>query len=158
MRENKEYWGSEGAGILAIATDTGKWLVAHRSSEVKQPNCWGVVGGKVEENEKPSVGAKREFHEETGYDGSLKIQEVYNWVSPDKNKDGSPKFVYHNFLGEIEKGSWEPETNFETKEFKWCTYEELLAIAPKHFGLDTLLKHRGKIIEEISQKYKKGKS
>lgn len=151
--ENKEFWGNQGAGILAIATDTGKWLVAHRSSEVKQPNCWGVIGGKVENQEKPGTGARREFYEETGYEGVLNIQEVYNWISPDKKVDGTPKFVYHNFLGEFVKGDWEPEVNFETTEFKWCTYKELLDLKPKHFGLELLIKNRNEIIERLSKKY-----
>lgn len=154
MRESKEYWGSEGAGILAIATDTGKWLVAHRSPEVKVPNTWGVIGGKIEHYEKPSTAARREFEEETGYQGKVNnIREVYRWVSPDKLHDGTPKFIYYNFLGEIVKGDWEPVTNFETAEFRWCTYEELLALKPKHFGLDSLLRFKGDLIREMSLKY-----
>jgi hypothetical protein len=61
--------------------------------------------------------------------------------------------VYYNFLGEIVKGDWEPVKNFETSEFKWCSFEELMALEPKHFGLTALLKHRGEVIREISKQY-----
>lgn len=153
LREG-QYWGSEGAGILAIASDTGKWLVAHRSPRVKQPNTWGVVGGKIDPHELPSAAARREFREETGYPGHVNTVEIYKWIAPEKLSDGTtPKFVYYNFLGEIVKGDWEPVKNFETSEFRWCSYEELVALEPKHFGLAALLDNKSDIIREVSLRH-----
>ena len=44
-----------------------KYLVIKRSpSKIVAPNMVHTIGGKVDENEDPFVGAKRELEEETG--------------------------------------------------------------------------------------------
>lgn len=150
--ENRTYWGSQGAGILAFAEDTNKWLVALRSSVVKEPNTWGVVGGKLDErDDSPQEAAQREFEEETGYSGPIKLQKAYIYTSQEKNRNtGNPFFTYHNFIGIIQKGSWEPKLNWETKLFDWFDYKELMELEPKHFGLKSLLANSYNIIKDIS--------
>ena len=153
--ENNGYWGSQGAGILAIAIDTGKWLLALRSGRVNyEPYTWSNIGGKVDEGEtQPERAARREFFEETEYNGPLKLYPAYIYQSPSKNETGEPKFTYHNFIGEIIKGNWEPKINWETDRFTWLDYKGLLEIKPKHFGLRELLKHSGDLIKNLSYKY-----
>lgn len=153
--ENRGYWGSQGAGILAIATDTGKWLLALRSNKVHfEPNTWAIIGGKMDTGEvSPEQSAKREFVEETGYLGSMKLYSAHIYQSPKMNKEEKPKFIYHNFIGEIVKGNWEPKANWETNKFAWLDYEGLLKIEPKHFGLIELIKNSRKLIKDLSKKY-----
>lgn len=153
--EDRGYWGSQGAGILAMAVDIGKWLVALRSDQVKyEPGTWSSIGGKMDLGEvSPERSALREFLEETGYNGPVKLHQAHVYQSPERSDTKKPKFVYYNFLGEIVKGQWEPKLNWETKRFDWVDYEELLEIEPKHFGLTELIKKSGNLIRELSIKH-----
>lgn len=88
--------------------------------------------------------AKREFIEETEYNGDIKLIPAYVY------RDGS--FAYHNFFGLVDY-EFEPELNWETQSYKWMTYEELKALPKKHFGLVALLKNSSKELEALlSQK------
>jgi len=138
----EEYWGSRGAGILPIAKDTGRILVAMRSPYVQEPNTYGVWGGAIDSDEKPEKAAEREFDEETGFRGPMKMIPAY------KFKDGS--FTYHNFLGIVDS-EFNPRLNWETASYKWITFEELVDLRPKHFGLKLLLKHSGTLIQKHTE-------
>ena len=153
--ESRGYWGSQGAGVLAIATDIGKWLVALRSGGVGyEPHTWSTIGGKIDDEEmSPDQAARREFFEETEYNGPLTLHPAYVYVSPEKDKLRKPKFSYHNFIGEIVKGDWEPQINWETDRFVWVGYEGLMELSPKHFGFTALLKHSGDVIRHLSKRY-----
>jgi 8-oxo-dGTP pyrophosphatase MutT (NUDIX family) len=151
--ESRGYWGSQGAGILAIATDTGKWLLGLRSNATTfEPGTWALIGGKMDENN-PRNAAKREFIEETGYQGTFDLHQAHTYKSPEKGENGEPKFVYHNFVGEIVKGHWEPKLNWETAKFIWVDYEGLQKIKPKHFGLIELLRNSDELIRYLSKKH-----
>lgn len=138
-----EYWGNQGAGVLTRAKDTGRWLVALRGPGTPQPLTWAVVGGKTEPGEFPRQTAAREFREETGFAGSVRLRELYRWRSP-----RSP-FIYHTFLGETPT-EWEPQLTAETAAFRWCRLDELLALSPKHFGLVALLENTLETLKEMS--------
>lgn len=141
-----DHHGRAGAGILAIAKDTGKWLVALRSHEVKEPGTWAGVGGKIEDGEDPKEAAVREFKEETGYKGEIHLQKAIEYKKP--------HFTFHNFIGEIEKGTWEPKKNWENDEFRWLTFKELLNLEPKHFGLEKLIERSESLIKGVSDRHR----
>lgn len=135
----ENYWGTKGAGILPIATDTRKLLVSLRSEHVNEPGTYGVIGGKIDnDSNDPSVEAKREFLEETGYSGALRL--VPSYVFKDND------FQYYNFIGIVPK-EFTPRLNWESKSMTWITLDELLKLEPKHFGLRKLLKHSIKQIQ-----------
>lgn len=136
----KEYWGSEGAGILAYAQDTGKFLLSFRSGMVASGNTWGVIGGaikgvKSEKNVTPKQGALKEFGEETGYDGSfLSLTPLYTFQDKD--------FQYHTFLGIIpeEFTPWPSKKHaWENSWFSWYDLDEMLELPNKHFGVEKML-------------------
>jgi 8-oxo-dGTP pyrophosphatase MutT (NUDIX family) len=161
-RRNKEYWGSAGAGIIPLARSTGRFLIPLRSWQVMEPHTYGTIGGKLDridmddeydpddegyvdsesepdserssasgsEYEEPEDAAVREFYEETGYDGPVDLFALYVF------SDGN--FRYYNFLGVIED-EFDPDTNWETDEWVWVRFDELLKLRPKHFGLESLL-------------------
>ena len=130
----EQYWGTEAAGILAFAKSEKLFLLAHRSPHVNEPNTYGIIGGKLESGESAIQGARREFFEETGYNGQMQISTL--------NQFHDEGFTYTNFLGIVPtKFNPNPDSgsHWETTSFEWVTFEGLLKIHPKHFGVEHLL-------------------
>lgn len=133
----EDFWGNVGGGILPICTTTGRILLPFRSKYVNEPHCWGVWGGKIDEEEGQSENdiddvVKREFMEESGYDGDITLKPAYIFETPTKS------FKYYNFIGLLDH-EHKPTLNWETESYKWVTFEQLMSIKPKHFGLSGLL-------------------
>lgn len=133
------FWGDTGAGILPICTKTKRILLCLRSKHVNEPNTWGIIGGKIDNDENPEVAAKRELREETSYAGNIKMIEAFKYVSSDGH------FTYHNFIGLVDE-EFEVYCDWENERGQWLSYDELLKINPKHFGLTSLIKNSKKII------------
>jgi len=130
--DNKSnFWGNSGSGVLPICKKTGKILVGLRSKYVNEPNTWNGFGGKIDNEEDPKCAAKREFEEETKYHGN--IQMVNAFVFKTKG------FVYYNYIGLI-SNEFKPENSWETESTKWITFDELMKLKDKHYGLESLLK------------------
>lgn len=139
----ESFWGNRGAGVLAIAYTSGKILVPMRSDYVNEPNTWGVIGGKVDSDDKHlEKTVKREFEEETGYDGKLKLFKAAVYSPP------GVKFKYHNYIGLVDD-EFEAIPNWETSYFEWVTLDELFRLEPKHFGLEFLLKNSIWLIQDV---------
>ena len=117
------------AGLLAIAD--GKVLLGFRSSTVDNPHTWAVIGGGSEKGETPSQTAKREFKEETKFEGSLNISPVY---LDERKKD------YHVFKAQVAK--FEAKVDDENDRFGWFTLAEVKELKQKHFGIRRLLDAR----------------
>lgn len=134
------FWGNYGAGILPLALNTSKFLIGKRSPHVNEPNTWGVFGGKIDDEEAMNFKhqAIQEFEEETGYSGTIELYPAYVY------KDSEGTFEYHNFIGIIPK-EFHPTLNWETSKTQWVTFNELMKISPKHFGLTSLLNDRKSI-------------
>jgi 8-oxo-dGTP pyrophosphatase MutT (NUDIX family) len=139
-RPNPEYWGVAGAGVLAMARDTGRFLVQLRSPLVMEPGTWNVVGGALEIEdydgsvEDPEGGAYREFFEETGYDGLLQLEPLWLYYDPEQD------FEYHTFLG-VMPHEFRPHQTWESSGWAWLDFNELVNLEPKHYGLAELLSH-----------------
>jgi 8-oxo-dGTP pyrophosphatase MutT (NUDIX family) len=127
---NKNFWGNIGAGVLPISKETKKILLSYRSKFVNEPNTWGVWGGKLDDNENIESTVKREFIEETNYSKNIELISAYVFKT-----EG---FEYHNFIGIVEE-EFTPILNWETEDYLWVSFDELLNIEPKHFGLEKLL-------------------
>lgn len=146
LNQNPEYWGTAGAGILPVALDTGRFLLALRSDEVMEPGTIGIIGGKLDtlsdyddedDLEDPVDAALREFEEETRRSADIVSDLIPLYVF----HDNSVGFVYYNFLGIVDSEFY-ARTNWETDEWMWLTLDELKKIRPKHFGLKALLNDR----------------
>lgn len=134
------FWGKQGAGILLVAQDTGRVLLTLRSSNVKEPNTWGIPGGAMDEGETdPAEAAKREASEELGFNGEL-IKLVPAYVFKIKN------FEYHNFLGLVPT-EFEPTLDWENSRALWFDIDRL----PRrlHFGVRHLFKNSRQMIKRI---------
>lgn len=122
------FWGAQGAGCIFFAKNTGRFLIAHRSSYVQEPNEWGVFGGAIDKGESPQEAVRREVHEETGYTGHFDLIPLYVF------KKGS--FRYSNFVAVVDK-EFEPRLDWETQDTIWCEWGDWPS--PMHFGLQALL-------------------
>jgi 8-oxo-dGTP pyrophosphatase MutT (NUDIX family) len=136
--EPHKFWGNIGGGVLPICLKTKRILLPLRSEFVNEPNTWGIWGGKLDEDEVQTDiqdVVRREFKEETDYDcNCFELVPAYIFETPNKS------FKYYNFIGLFEN-EFTPKLNWETKKFKWVTFDELIKIEPKHFGLKGLLEH-----------------
>ena len=136
----KEFWGSMGAGVLPICTTTGRILLAQRSGYVQEPYTWSSWGGKIDDHEtNPKEAALREFNEETQHSGSMNLLEAYIYKHGD--------FTYYDFIGLLDK-EFQPKLNWETSRAEWVSYDELLKLNSKHFGLHALIKNSGDLIQK----------
>ena len=147
---NDRFWGTIASGILPIAKSTGRILIPFRSKYVNEPNTWGTFGGKLDDmkTNDPKKAAKIELEEEAGYGGNIKLINAY--IYKKKDQEGNNIFTYYNYIGIIDD-EFEPILNWETESYKWVTFEELLSIEPKHFGLKGLIENSKDLIKRYSK-------
>lgn len=126
--ETGKFWGSQGAGAVFYAEDTGRILIQHRSKYVNEPSTWGVIGGAIDAGEDPEEAMIREVREETDYHGPMKAELIYTFQSG--------KFQYHNFLVTVPE-EFEPHHGWESQGHVWTTLDDLPE--PLHFGFKALL-------------------
>lgn len=139
-----KFWGNSGAGVLPICVNTGKILVPLRSKYVNEPRTYGIFGGKTDNDETPEHAAKRELVEEAGYHGNYKLIPAYVYKSSDNT------FTYYNFIGLVEE-EFKPILDWETEAAQWITFEELINLKPKHFGLESLIANSGDLIKKYTE-------
>ena len=125
------FWGKQGAGCVFKAKDTGRFLIAHRSRWVQEPNTWGTWGGAIDANENPKDAMLREIKEETGYSGEIQLQHLWTF----EHESG---FRYYNFLA-IVPTEFEPILDWENQGFAWV--EKGQWPTPLHPGFEALLAH-----------------
>lgn len=125
------FWGKRGAGCLFYSTATSRYLIAHRSAEVEEPETWGTWGGAIDSKESPEKAVAREAKEETGYTGSAVFKHIWTF----KHSSG---FQYFNFLALIED-EFKPTLNWETQGYKWVKAGEWPQ--PLHPGMIKLLEN-----------------
>ena len=147
---DSQYWGSEAAGCIFIAKDTGRILLSYRTAPSTEPNTWAGWGGKIDGNETPAQAVEREIEEETGFNGDYKITPIYTYEDP--NND----FKYYNYVV-IVPYEFTPQLNWEHSKSQWVEYGEWPT--PLHFGIQALLNVAGnkiyKIISLLKQKQQK---
>lgn len=139
-------WSSIGAGIVPFCEKTKRFLVGLRSEDVLEPHTWGGFGGKLDIDEgideTISTAAKRELVEETGFSGNIEL--IKGFIFKERN------FEYHNYIGLVSE-EFQPVLNWENDEARWMTYDELLRLRPKHFGLERFLQESKLIFEKLAK-------
>lgn len=124
------FWGNAGAGGLFYAEDTGRYLIAKRSSQVNEPNTWGTWGGKLDGDETFEEALDREIREETGYDGPYRLRHLSTFQSGD--------FVFNNYLIIVPR-EFKPKHSWETSDHRWVEVGQWPK--PLHFGMRSLIPH-----------------
>lgn len=122
------FWGAQGAGVIFLARDTRRFLLAHRSDDVEQPGTWGTWGGAIDAGEDPEEAARREAVEETGR--GVKIERMVPLFVFRKNT-----FRYSNFLAVVDH-EFMPRLGWETQGYRWCEFGRWPS--PPHFGLTAI--------------------
>ena len=113
MLDNKK----KNVWVITVAQNTGRVLVAKRSSNVKNSGEYNFIGGKINKNEYPIKAAARELREETGF--IAKIGELYN-IKYLNNKN----YSIHGYVYLIPEET-KPTLNDESDSYKYVNFKEL---------------------------------
>lgn len=140
------WWGvvissiKEAIGVWFFAQNTQRYLYLLRN-DVKNPECWGLPGGKVKSNESLLSAIERECTEEMGGMPSYtKLIPIEKFTSPNNT------FHYHTFFCLLEN-EFTPTLNHEHSGYAWTN--KGIIPKPLHPGLWATLK-----IDEIYQRIK----
>ena len=113
-------------GALLLASDNKRLLFLLRDNDTHS-GTWGLVGGKVEQEETVMQALHREREEETGH----KI--VINKTIPlELFRSDDNNFEYHTFICLIDK-EFIPKLSNEHKGYAWCNVDSFPK--PLHPGL-----------------------
>ena len=125
--EPTHFWGDEAGGVLVYCSTTERYLILLRSGWVTEPNTWGIISGKLDDEENVQEAVLREAEEETGHKlGHLIPSFVFE----------KPNFKFHNFVSIVDE-EFVPELNWENVNYKWVKLDEMPDNL--HFGLKLLL-------------------
>ncbi|MCK9458259.1 MAG: NUDIX hydrolase [Proteobacteria bacterium] len=164
------YWGDAGSGVLPFCQSTRRFGANHRGAFVNEGGTFGIFGGGIFLDEYglndveelinstiPQDHAKQELREETGYNGPIRLQEIYVYKDSKIGPQGQPcNFFYWNYIGIVpHEFPISPEANSQWEEggqSGWLTFEELMRVTPKHFGLKALLDNAAAKLQQLSRK------
>jgi len=119
------------AGVLPYCPSTKRFLISKRGPQISNPNVWTNFGGGSQDGESPIQTAVREFREESGYRGKVRLIKSY----PTKNqKDG---ITFFNFIGLV-SDEFKPTTigkktvdgSVEVSSAKWVNVEQIYNLNP----------------------------
>lgn len=102
----------DAVGIWFYSINTNRYLYLLRN-DLKNPNTWGLPGGKSEQGETLRDTIKRECTEELGFwPDVVKLVPIEKFTSPDG------KFSYHTFFSVI-SNEFVPTLNDEHYGYAW---------------------------------------
>ncbi len=105
------------AFCIFYCSNSGRFLLEHRSNEVKNGNRYGMFGGGIEKGEEPIEGLKRELFEETGY--RFNHFDVLDTTLPVLI---AGKLVKKEFIPKL---SWESDGFLWTSEFPYPLHKQV---------------------------------
>ena len=112
------------AGVFFFSTQTNRFLYLLRTDK-KNPNTWGIPGGKIEDSETLLEGVIRECEEEIGFfPKDVKLIPIQKFVNYN--------FTYHTFFCEVEE-EFKPNLNEEHCGYAWVGDDQYPK--PLHAGL-----------------------
>ena len=104
------------AGALFVSKSTKRYLFLLRDDDT-HTNTWGLVGGRVENNEQIIDCLHREINEEIG-----NVTNIVKIIPLDLYTSQDEKFEYHTFACIVED-EFIPCLNHEHKGFCWTTLD-----------------------------------
>ncbi len=104
-------------------TDKGNIIIARQEQPGHAP-FWGCVGGRLDEDETPLDGAKRELKEETGYEADTYI--LWDSVQP----SATVEWAIYTFIAKDVKKTSEPSPDAGEKiELHEVTFDEFIGLS-----------------------------
>lgn len=131
--------GKEGAGVVFIASTTGRILLGKRSKMVDEPHVWGTFGGTIRPGEKPETAARREVAEETGYVANYNLLLAHTYVSQER------AWTFHHYIAVVPY-EFEPNLNWEHEDSAWFSLVWLPS--PMHYGLKDFLANASDLLQD----------
>lgn len=130
----------DAVGVWFYSIKTNRYLYLLRNDH-KNPNTWGLPGGKVEPNETLYEAMHRECYEELGFwPDSIKVYPIEKFTSQDQH------FNYHTFFCSV-NDEFVPVLNDEHTGYSWI--ESGIWPKPLHPGLWSTIQ-----LEEVMNKIK----
>jgi 8-oxo-dGTP diphosphatase len=119
IRENKSESNKMlRVSLIVIFNNDNKILLVKRCETSNWcPNCWALVGGKIEKNESPEEGLVREVSEETQID--LEKYKLKKIIKEDNN-------LQYLYLSKVDNDF--VELNGEHSDYKWYSLDEVKKI------------------------------
>ena len=108
------YMTHEAVGAIFLSVRTGRVMLNLRSDTVSYPNYWGFVGGKLEKDETPVDGLRREIVEELG----TNVPKLQDMIPFDVFTTKNNKFKYYSFLVVVQD-EFVPDLNGESSGYAW---------------------------------------
>ena len=109
---------SRNAGSLIYSSSTKRFLFLLRNSDKKHKSTWGLVGGRMEQGERPVQTLLRESREEISIDfHKNKIIPIETFTSDNKN------FIYYTFLIVV-NSEFLPILNLEHRGYAWVNLQD----------------------------------
>ena len=113
-------------GALLLANDTKRVLFLLRDDDTYS-NTWGLVGGKVENEETVMEALRREIFEEVGHD-----VDIIKTIPLELFRSDDQKFEYHTFICMIDN-EFLPKLSDEHSGYAWTLVDNFPK--PLHPGL-----------------------
>ena len=136
------YFGSKAAGILFISD--GHFLAVLRSSEVNEPDTWGIPGGAASGDESPVETAIREAAEELVGGDRTRLPD-FQVLGSTIYRDGGFTYITHVVrISSKDASSWEFTLDWENDDAAWFPFDA--PPEPLHFGLKYVLEHARDLI------------
>ncbi len=124
------------AGIIVKHKD--EVLLCKRNADNDLPGVWSIPAGRLEDDENPTSGAKREFHEETNVKVKDKI-ELCGFINRTTRDGKKVKGLMYVFLWEVNKKvKPDLENAIDGDEHTECGYFDVDNL-PEHDENDKLM-------------------
>jgi 8-oxo-dGTP diphosphatase len=147
--QDHRHWGRYGAAGLLLfhKGDDGqiRYLLQLRSREVMMPGTWSIPGGAINEGERPSATAFREFLEEVGWLPAIRL--ITRSFTDDHGG-----WSYHTIVAEApDQIAVGKSSSWEADELAWVTAEEAAEL-PLHPGFAATFPQARSAVEEYLDK------
>lgn len=124
------------AGVIFLASNTGRCLLQLRNSDKRFKHTWGFWGGMIENGETPFESIQRELREEIGF-----VPDLQKLNPLDIYQSRNKKFYYYSFAY-VTETEFMPELNSESAGYAWVNINTWPK--PLHQGaFSTLTKNGG---------------